>query len=147
MGRRVGCKCFLGAHAQIGWIDQVRCRNGDKIRIGDIVVAVCIGEALGVNEGLEVILFRHIGFFGWLQKVIESHDHVLRHAAGRGGRCRANPIAVSAVTAECWADLHAVVGKVFKAHGARIGVTVHSVHNRLRDFALVKGGWAGFRNC
>ncbi len=110
------------------------------------MIAVRIGEALGVDKGFEIAFFGHARLVGWLQQIIESHDHVLRHAAGRRGWCRADAIVICPITAKGWPDFDGIGRKIFETHIARNSIPVDRVHDGLCNVAFVESGWSGIRD-
>ena len=115
------------------------------------MVAVGIGEALGVHERLQEGFRCRLHVRAGLQKVIEIHDLVLGNAARRRGRGRADPVFGRQGAADGRPDFHFVIRQVVQRHFAAIGFGIGRVDDLLCERTGIEGGRAfggnGFQSC
>ena len=116
-------------------------RDIDLIRIAEKVIAIGIGQTLGIHEALKAGF--KVGIV-WIQPIVEPHDHNLRRA--RGGRRGGADFEDAIGAADDGPLFDLVVFKVIEAQAARVRRPRCTGNNRLSDIAGVKGVGSAFCN-
>ena len=128
---------IAGARIEIARINEVRGWHLNIVRIGDVMIAVGIGDTLGIDpSGQLLIAITGAAAFG--HALIKAPDHVLGDRAGAWRRRRADTHRFM-FAADRRAQLHFIGRDIVQRHRAGQGFLRQHIDNGLRVLAFVEG--------
>ena len=135
----------LGPGLQVGGVQQPGHRHADKVRVGNVLGAVGVGQPVGLRD--QVNRVDRVGFQAAHIKVIQDAQGLQhRNAAGAGGRHAANAVTHAVHRTHRRTHLVRVIAQVVQAQAARAGgVGADFGHDVVGNFTGVKrlGATAG----